>query len=231
VIAVDEVARVLLVEDEEALVQALATGLGAEHFAVDHAADGITGLERATTEDFDVVVLDLMLPGLSGVRVCERLRAEKPALPILVLTAKQGEWDESEALDMGADDFLRKPFSYAVLVARLRALLRRTARSGPKLVAGDLTLDVEQRRCRRGEHEIELTPREFALLECLVRSGGETVPKRRLLDEVWDFALDDSSNIVEVYIGYLRRKIDAPFGCSSIRTVRGVGYRVDETDA
>src|SRR5262249_47216962 len=157
------------------LVHALATGLGADHFRVEHAADGVTGLERAIAEDFDVVVLDLMLPGLSGVRVCERLRVAKPELPILVLTAKQGEWDESEALDMGADDFLRKPFSYAVLVARLRALLRRTTRPGREvLVAGDLTLDVDQRRCRRGEHEIELTPREFALLECLVRSNGET---------------------------------------------------------
>jgi DNA-binding response OmpR family regulator len=229
---VDEAARVLLIEDEEALVQALATGLAAEDFSVEHASDGIAGLERATTEDFDVVVLDLMLPGLSGVRVCERLRAVKPDLPILVLTAKQGEWDESEALDMGADDFLRKPFSYAVLVARLRALLRRAARPGTNLlVAGELTLDLEQRRCRRGEHEVELTPREFALLECLVRSHGQTVSKRRLLDEVWDFALDDSSNILEVYVGYLRRKIDAPFGCSSIRTVRGVGYRLEDARA
>jgi DNA-binding response OmpR family regulator len=222
--------RVLVVEDEESLAAALQRGLEAEGLCVELAADGVTGFERAASGDFDVIVLDLMLPGLSGFRVCERLRTSQIDTPVLVLTAKQGEWDESEALDIGADDFLRKPFSFVVLVSRLRALLRRRSRDGGETAvveASDLALDRVQRRCWRAGVEIELTPREFALLEHLVREAGRTVSKRQLLDDVWDFAFEDDSNIVEVYVGYLRRKIDAPFGRNSIRTVRGVGYRLE----
>ena len=224
--------RVLLVDDEEPLAGALKTGLEAEGFSVEIASDGVSGLALATSQEFDVVVLDLMLPGMNGIRVCTRLRETDATIPILVLTAKQGEWDESETLDVGADDYLRKPFSFAVLVSRIRALLRRAAPAGGDVVeVADLTLDSAQRRCWRRGQEIELTPREFALLDRLARSAGRTVTKRQLLDEVWDFAFDDSSNIVEVYVGYLRRKVDAPFGRDTIRTVRGVGYRLDILDA
>ncbi len=221
-----------MVEDEEALARALKTGLEAEGFSVDIALDGVSGLSLAISGQFDAIVLDLMLPGMNGARVCTRVRAFDAALPILVLTAKQGEWDESETLDIGADDYLRKPFSFAVLVARLRALLRRAATTDTDVIAvGDLSLDSTQRRCWRAGTEIELTPREFSLLEHLARSAGRTVPKRQLLDDVWDFALDDASNIVEVYIGYLRKKIDQPFDRDTIRTVRGVGYRLEADDA
>jgi DNA-binding response OmpR family regulator len=229
--SVDASPSVLVIEDEESLVAALTTGLEAEGFAVESATDGVAGLELAQSGRFDVIVLDLMLPGLNGIRVCKQLRESDPATPVLVLTAKQGEWDESETLDIGADDYLRKPFSFAVLVSRLRALHRRVA-LGDKIVieVADLTIDLGQRRCWRAGTEIELTPREFALLEYLARRAGQTVRKRELLDEVWDFAFDDDSNIVEVYIGYLRRKIDAPFDRDSVRTVRGVGYRLDSHD-
>jgi DNA-binding response OmpR family regulator len=228
---VNALPRVLVVEDEDALAAALQSGLEAEGFAVQIAADGVSGLTCALSGDFDVIVLDLMLPGMNGVRVCQRLREADRKIPVLVLTAKQGEWDESETLDVGADDYLRKPFSFAVLVSRLRALLRRAGRTGGELVEiADLTLNLSERRCWREGVEVALTPREFALLETLARSAGQTVTKRQLLDEVWDFALDDASNIVEVYIGYLRRKIDVPFGCDTIRTVRGVGYRLDIDD-
>jgi DNA-binding response OmpR family regulator len=228
---VNAVPRVLVVEDEEALAAALKSGLEAEGFAVEIATDGVAGLACARSGDFDVVVLDLMLPGLNGVRLCQRLRETDPKVPVLVLTAKQGEWDESETLDVGADDYLRKPFSFAVLVSRLRALLRRATHTESELIeVGGLTLNVSERRCWRDGVEIALTPREFALLEALARAAGRTVTKRELLDEVWDFALDDASNIVEVYIGYLRRKIDIPFGRDTIHTVRGVGYRLQPAD-
>ncbi len=223
--------RVLVVEDEASLADALRNGLEAEGFSIELARDGVTGLERGLAGDFDVIVLDLMLPGLNGFRVCARLRESQTDTPVLVLTAKQGEWDESEALDIGADDYLRKPFSFVVLVARLRALLRRGAQSAAAPIeVGDLTLDLSQRRCWRAGEEIDLTPREFALLEHLARHAGQTVSKRELLDAVWDFAFEDDSNIVEVYIGYLRRKIDAPFGRDTIRTARGVGYRLEPDD-
>ena len=225
------VPRVLVIEDEESLVAALRAGLEAEGFAVEAVTDGVAGLTLAQSGRFDVVVLDLMLPGMNGLRVCKQLRESDSTTPVLVLTAKQGEWDESETLDLGADDYLRKPFSFDVLVSRLRALLRRAARIDEIAIeVGDLKVDVGQRRCWRVGTEIELTPREFALLEHLARRAGKTVPKRELLDEVWDFAFEDDSNIVEVYVGYLRRKIDVPFGRDTLRTVRGVGYRLDSHD-
>jgi len=219
---------VLVVEDEEPLARALRDGLTGEGFAVELAFTGGQGLAVAQTGQFDVIVLDLMLPEVNGFRFCAQLRENGDPTPILVLTAKHGELDETEALDTGADDFLSKPFSFAVLVARLRALLRRRARQHPPvLTAGDLVLDAARHRCWRGAVEITLTPREFALLEFLLRRAGETLSKREVLDEVWDFAFDGESNIVEVYVGYLRRKIDLPFGRDTVETVRGVGYRLD----
>jgi DNA-binding response OmpR family regulator len=216
------------VEDEENLAAAVTEGLTAQGFAVEHAADGARGLRLARGGRFDVIVLDLLLPKVNGFRFCDLLRRDGDWTPILVLTAKQGEYDETEALETGADDFLSKPFSFPVLVARLRALLRRHRREHPpRLEAGDLVLDVENRQCWRGATEVGLTVREFALLECLMRHAGAVVRKRELLDEVWDWAFDEESNIVEVYVGYLRRKVDAPFGRTAVRTVRGVGYRLD----
>jgi DNA-binding response OmpR family regulator len=220
--------RVLVVEDEERLAAGLRAGLEAEGFAVDVAADGPDGLWRARESSYDAIVLDLMLPGMSGFKVCALLRAEGVWSPILVLTAKDGEWDEVEALDTGADDFLTKPFSHAVLVARLRALLRRGPRERPPvLVAGDLRVDPAERRAWRGDDEIELTARELAVLEYLLRRRGEVVSKRDVLDHVWDDDFIGDPNIVEVYIRRLRNKIDRPYGRQAIETLRGAGYRMD----
>jgi DNA-binding response OmpR family regulator len=218
--------RLLVVEDDLAMSAALERGLADEGFEVTVAADGAEGLEAATEHDFDGIVLDLMLPGLNGFRFCELLRARGLATPVLVLTAKQGEWDEAEALETGADDYLKKPFSFVVLIAHLRALLRRQQRP-LTYSAGDLRLDPATHRCWRGETPVELTPRELALLELLFANVGEPVNKREILDEVWDWAIVGGSNLVEVYIGYLRRKLDTPFGRHAIETVRGVGYRLD----
>jgi two-component system OmpR family response regulator len=220
--------RVLVVEDDEPLAAAVSEGLTAAGFDVQVAFDGADGLALAQQRRFDLIVLDLLLPKINGFRFCDLLRRGGDWTPVLVLTAKQGELDETEALETGADDFLTKPFSFPVLVARLRSLLRRRRRERPAtLVAGDLVLDTTKHRCWRGETEIELTPREFALLEYLLRRPGEAVRKRDILDDVWDWAFDDDSNIVEVYVGYLRRKVDGPFGREMIGTVRGVGYRLD----
>lgn len=219
--------RVLVVEDERPLASAIRQGLEAEGFVVDLAFDGREGLRLATVRTYDVVVLDIMLPGLNGYRVCAELRAAGNWTPVLMLTAKDGELDEAEALDTGADDFVSKPFSFVVLVARLRALMRRGARPRPAvLAAGDLRLDPASHHCWRATNEVELTAREFALLELLMRRRGEVLTKREILDHVWDFGFDADSNIVEVYVGYLRRKIDIPFDRKSIETVRGAGYRL-----
>lgn len=221
-------ARVLVVEDEPALAAALAQGLGKDGFTVETVHNGLMALDLGLTRSFDVIVLDLMLPGLAGLDLCARLRAAGIATPVLVLTARSTENDQLCALRSGADDFLIKPFSYPVLLARLRGLLRRTGPQGASvLTAGDLVLDRAARSCHRGKAEIELTPREFDLLALLMARAGRVVSKRLALDEVWDVALDENSNVLEVYIGYLRRKIDQPFGRRSIRTVRGSGYRLD----
>lgn len=219
--------RILLVEDEAALADGVARGLKAEGFEVEIAYDGLTGLDRARQDDIDVVVLDIMLPGLNGYRVCRTLREEGIGTPILMLTAKSGEYDEAEALDTGADDFLSKPFSFVVLVARIRALLRRSAdgRAQP-LVIGDLVLDPLARTCRRADTDIPLTTREYELLEALMRKPGQVVPKQELLEHVWGEGFEGDPNVVEVYVGYLRRKIDRPFDRNDIETVRGVGYRI-----
>jgi DNA-binding response OmpR family regulator len=220
--------RILVVEDDAKVADALRRGLEDEDFTVDVAADGPDGLWHATEHRYDVIVLDIMLPGMSGFRVCARLREAGNWTPILMLTAKQGEYDIAEALDSGADDYLMKPFSFVVLLARLRALLRRSGRDGPvTYAAGDLRLDPAGHRCHRGDVEITLTTREFEVLELLIRRAGEVLSKSEILDNVWDFAFDGDPNIVEVYIRHLRRKIDEPFGRRSIETVRGAGYRLD----
>ncbi|MDA8437071.1 MAG: response regulator transcription factor [Actinomycetales bacterium] len=219
--------KVLLVDDEPRLVDAVQRGLVAEGFQVEVARDGEQGLWMAREGNFDVIVLDIMLPKLNGYRVCQSLRDEEIWTPVLMLTAKDGEHDEADAFDLGADDYLTKPFSFVVLVARLRALLRRGAPERPVVLqAGDLTLDPARRLVLRAEHEIPLTPREFGLLHFLLRRKGDVVTKSEILAAVWDENYEGDSNVVEVYIGYLRRKIDAPFDRQAIETVRGVGYRL-----
>ncbi|MDQ3105250.1 MAG: response regulator transcription factor [Actinomycetota bacterium] len=219
----------LVVEDEERLGRALANGLRNVGFDVKLALDGEMGYQLAKQEQVDVIVLDLLLPGMSGVEVCRRLRAEGRWTPILVLTARGGEADETEVLDAGADDYLRKPFSYPVLLARCRALLRRgPAERPPLLSADDLVVDVAVRTVRRGDVTIDLTRREFALLEYLMRHRGVVRSKQEILNEVWGAAPQRDLNVVEVYIGYLRRKVDEPFGTASLRTLRGQGYRLGD---
>ncbi|GAA4704081.1 DNA-binding response regulator [Phytohabitans rumicis] len=215
--------RLLVVEDEARLATALQRGLQGEGFAVDVAADGPTGLEMARHGGYDAMILDVMLPGLSGYRVVRQLRAEEIWLPVLMLSAKDGEYDQADGLDCGADDYLTKPFSYVVLLARLRALLRRGAPQRPTvLAAGGLRLDPAERRVTLDGAEIGLTAREFALLEYLMRRAGEVVSKTELLDHVWDASIETAPNAVEVYVGYLRRKI----GRDVLETVRGAGYRL-----
>ncbi|NUW37064.1 response regulator transcription factor [Nonomuraea sp. SMC257] len=222
--------RVLLVEDERRLAGLVRDGLSGEGFAVDVAHDGRDGLWMATENPYDVIVLDVMLPRMNGYTVCARLREAGNWTPIMMLTAKDGVYDEAEALDTGADDYLSKPFSYVVLLARLRALVRRGGRERPvSITVGDLVLDPAGLRCRRGEVEIALTPKEFAVLHGLARRAGEVVSKSELLAQAWDFSYDGDPNIVEVYISALRRKIDQPFGRSSLITVRGAGYRLEAT--
>ncbi|MDX3457192.1 response regulator transcription factor [Streptomyces sp. ME02-8801-2C] len=217
--------RLLIVEDEKRLALSLAKGLTAEGYAVDVVHDGREGLHRATETLYDLVILDIMLPGLNGYRVCAALRAAGHDVPILMLTAKDGEYDEAEGLDTGADDYLTKPFSYVVLVARVKALLRRrgSAGSSPVHVVGELRVDTAAHRVHLGEHEVVLTAKEFAVLEQLVVRAGEVVSKAQILEHVWDFAYDGDPNIVEVYVSTLRRKLGAPL----IRTVRGAGYRLE----
>jgi DNA-binding response OmpR family regulator len=219
--------RVLVVEDEVRLAEALQVGLQAEGFTADVAHDGEQGLHLATERAYDAVVLDVMLPRLNGYRVCQRLRAAGNWVPVLMLSAKDGEYDQAEGLDVGADDYMVKPFSYVVLVARLRALIRRGAPARPAvLLAGDLHLDPAKHEVRRGAQPVELTPREFALLEYLMRRRDEVVGKQDILEHVWDAHYDGDPNVVEVYVGYLRRKIDTPFGRHSLQTIRGAGYRL-----
>jgi two-component system OmpR family response regulator len=218
--------RVLVIEDEVHLGDVLQRGLQAEGFDVELTHDGLDGLWRARERRYAAIVLDLLLPGMNGFEVCRTLRDEGVGTPILMLTAKRGEYDEAEALDTGADDFLSKPFSFVVLVARLRALARRGASRPPTLVAGDLVVDPAGRTCHRGDAPVPLTPRELALLTALLRRDGDVAPKHDLLHEVWGDDFDGDANVVEVYVGYLRRKIDAPFGRKTLQTVRGAGYRV-----
>ncbi|GAT74585.1 response regulator receiver protein [Microbacterium sp. HM58-2] len=219
--------RILLVDDEVRLADGIRRGLEAEGMVVDIAHDGTAGLGLARDNDYDAIVLDVMMPGMSGYRVCQALRSEGDWTPVLFLTAKDGEWDEVEGLDTGGDDWLTKPFSYPVLVARLRALVRRGGRERPAVLeAGDLRLDPAARRVFRGDAEISLTARELAVLDFLMRRRGEAVTKREVIANVWGDDFDGDVNIVEVYIGHLRSKVDRPFGREAIETVRGTGYRL-----
>lgn len=219
--------KLLVVEDDVKVASAVARGLRAEGFNVEVADDGDEGLWRATEGQYDLILLDIMLPGVNGYRLCAELRGQGDWTPILMLTAKDGDEDEAEALEIGADDYLRKPFSFPVLVARVHALLRRSTGGTVATVdLGDLHVDPAARRVTRGDREIALTSREFDVLEFLVRRAGQVQSKAGILAGVWDFDFDGDPNIVEVYVGRLRRKVDEPFGVCSIETVRGAGYRM-----
>lgn len=219
--------RILVVEDETELAAYVKRGLEREGFTIDVAADGELGLHLATTGTYDAVVLDIMLPKLNGYRICAELRAQSNWVPILMLTAKDGEYDEAEALDTGADDYLTKPFAFVVLVARLRALIRRGAGARPAILSvGDLTLDPAKRRFTVGGEPVALTPTEMSIMELLMRHSGDVISKLEILESCWDWAYDGDPNIVEVYIRYLRKKIDIPFDRKHIETVRGAGYRL-----
>lgn len=219
--------RLLLVEDDATIAEAVRRGLEAEGFTVEVAPDGDDGIWRITEREYDLVILDLMLPRRNGFRVCAEARAAGVWTPILVLTAKDGTYDETEALDTGADDFLTKPFAFEVLLSRIRALLRRTAGTPDvALELDDLRLDSRTHECRRGDHPIALTAREFTVLEFMMRRTGTILPKGAILDGVWAEDFDGDPNIVEAYIARLRRKVDDPFGRHNITTVRGAGYRL-----
>ena len=219
--------RILVVEDEPTMAESLRSGLTKEGFAVDVADNGQDGLWMAGEVDYDAIVLDLMLPVVNGFVVCRTLRERGDWTPILMLTAKDGHLDEAEGLDTGADDYLTKPFSFVVLLARLRVLLRRAGSERPAvLAAGDLRLDPATHDVARAESEISLTAREFSLLEFLMRRKGEVLSKTEIMEHVWDFNFDGDPNIVEVYVRSLRKKIDLPFNRTSIETVRGAGYRL-----
>ena len=222
--------RVLVVEDEVPLARLLQRGLTRAGFVVELAHDGVDGLWLATEERFDAIVLDIMLPGMHGYDVLRRLREREIWSPVLMLTAKDGDFDQVDALDLGADDYLTKPVSFPVLEARLRALTRRTPVARPVTIsAGGVRLDPAGARAFRDDTELSLTPREFSLLHFLMRRAGHTVSKAEILENVWDPAFDGDDNVVEVYVGYLRRKIDRPFGTNTIATVRGVGYRLEDS--
>ena len=215
--------RLLVVEDEPRLGAALRRGLTAEGFLVDVATDGPAGLEAARHGSYDVVVLDVMLPGMSGYNVVRTLRTEANWVPVLMLSAKDGEYDQADGLDYGADDYLTKPFSFVVLLARIRALTRRSLPARPAILsAGDVTLDPATHEVALAGTPVALTPREYALLEYFLRHPGRVVSKTELLDNVWDATSDTDPNAVEVYVGYLRRKV----GRDVLRTVRGSGYRL-----
>ncbi len=222
--------RILVVEDERTVASALRRGLQAEGYAVDITDNGEDGLWRAQEGSYDAIILDVMLPKLNGYKVCRSLRDSGNWTPVLMLTAKDGEFDVAEGLDTGADDYLTKPFSFVVLSARLRALLRRGGAEnaeGSTFQAGDLVLDPKRHSCQRGDAAIELTAREFAILAFMVRRAGQISTKADILANVWDYDFEGAPNIVEVYVRRLRKKIDEPFGSRTITTVRGVGYRLE----
>ncbi len=219
--------RVLVVEDEPRLAGSLRAGLEAEGFAVDIAPDGGEALWYARENPYDVILLDIMIPVLNGYKVCQTLREEENWTPILMLTAKDGEWDQVEALDTGADDYVTKPFSFDVLLARMRSLLRRGVVERPvQLVVGDLVLDPATKDVARDGTSVRLTARELSLLEFLMRRAGDVVTKQQILANVWDNDFEGDPNIVEVYIARLRGKVDRPFGREDIETLRGSGYRL-----
>lgn len=219
--------RILVVEDEVELASYIKRGLEREGFAVDVANDGEAGLAMAVSTPYDALVLDIMLPKLNGYRVCAALREQSNWVPILMLTAKEGEYDEAEALDTGADDYLKKPFSFVVLVAHLRALLRRGGASRPAVLeVRDLKLDPARRSFTVDGEVVALTPTEMSIIELFMRHPGDVISKIDILESCWDWAYDGDPNIVEVYIRYLRKKIDIPADRIYIETVRGAGYRL-----
>lgn len=219
--------RALIVEDEVLLARTIERGLALEGFVTRTVHDGISALDTASDEAFDVIVLDIMLPGRNGYEVLRELRQRSNWTPILMLTAKDGEYDQADAFDFGADDYLTKPFSFVVLTARLRALIRRgTPARPPVLTVSDLHLDPARHTVHREGTPIDLTPREFGLLHYLMRNADTAVSKHAILENVWDVNYTNAENVVEVYIGYLRKKLDLPFGRSTIETVRGIGYRL-----
>lgn len=219
--------RILVVDDDTRVASAVKRGLEREGYAVDVAFDGTEGQWLAAENPYDAMVLDVMLPGMRGDTLCASLRDAGVWIPILMLTAKSGESEEARALDAGADDFLAKPFSYLVLLARLRALVRRGRPERPQtLVAGDLRLDPAAHQVWRGDVPLNLSPRQFSLLEYLMRHAGDVLPKREILEHVWDFTFEGDPNIVEVYVRQLRLRIDEPFGRTALETVRGAGYRL-----
>jgi two-component system OmpR family response regulator len=224
--------RVLVVEDDVAMAESLRWGLREEGYAVDLAHTGEDGLWRARENAYDVIILDVMLPGIDGYQICARLRTEGRWTPILMLTAMDDDLDQAEGLDSGADDYLAKPFSYPVLLARLRALTRRALAERPVvLTAGALRLDPAGRRCRLAGSDLDLTAREFAVLELLMRRKGQAVSKAEVLEHCWDAAYDGDPAVVEVHVHHIRRKIDAGQPGAVIRTVRGAGYRLDSDDS
>ncbi|HKO84197.1 MAG TPA: response regulator transcription factor [Actinomycetota bacterium] len=223
--------KVLVVEDDARIASAVKRGLDAEGFSVQVSFNGEDGLWRATEQHYDLLIVDLMLPGHDGFEICRVLREQGNWTPILVLTARDSEVDETRALETGADDYLVKPFAFPILVAHVRALLRRTSGTAPAIEVGDLRLDPARHRCWRGPTEIGLTAREFSMLEYLVRRAGLVTPKFEILRGVWEYDFDGDPNIVEVYIRRLRRKIDVPFGRHDIETVRGAGYRLAAYEA
>jgi two-component system OmpR family response regulator len=219
--------RVLVVEDDVRMAAAIRRGLRFEGLVVDVAGGGEEALRRVAAVDYDALVLDVMLPDLDGFETCKRLRASGAWLPVLMLTARDSVEDRVRGLDGGADDYLTKPFSLAELVARLRALMRRGPVERPAVLeVGDLRLDPATREVWRGQQEIELSAREFGLLETFMRRPGQVFTQPQLLDAAWDMGYEQRSNVVEVYVRYLREKVDRPFGLASIETVRGVGYRL-----
>jgi two-component system, OmpR family, response regulator len=221
--------RVLIVEDHAKMAGLIRRGLRREGMAADVAGNGEDALARALATEYDVIILDLMLPGIDGFEVCRRLRAEGVWTPILMLTARDAVRDRVAGLDGGADDYLTKPFSYAELLARLRALVRRGPVERPaELLVGDLRLDPARRQVWRGQAEIRLSPKEFSILETFMRRPGEVLSRFQLLEHAWDYDYENRSNVVDSYIRLLRRKIDRPFGVETIETVRGVGYRLRE---
>ena len=218
--------RVLVVEDDVKMAALLRRGLVEEGLAADGARPGDDALWMAEATEYDAIVLDVMLPGADGFEVCRRLRESGRWAPVLMLTARDSVEDRVAGLDAGADDYLTKPFSFAELLARLRALARRAPPERPSVLeAGDLTLDPATRQVRRGSVEIELSAKEFALLETFMRRPGEVLSRYQLLEHCWDYGYENRSNVVDVYVRYLREKIDRPFGRDTLQTVRGVGYR------
>ncbi len=217
--------RILVVEDEEKVASFIRRGLEEERYAVDVALDGEEGLELALASPYDLVILDLMLPKLDGLKVLQKLRAEPVAVPVLVLTARDNVGDKVRGLDLGADDYLTKPFAFAELLARVRALLRRgKPQTPPVLRVADLCLDPSARRVTRGDQAIELTAKEYALLEYLLRHAGQVLTRTMISEHVWDQSFDSYTNVIDVYVNYLRKKIDQGFEPKLIHTVRGVGY-------